>query len=151
MKFKQFMRNTKAISPIFATLILIAIAVIAGVVVYMFTSGYLSSMAGNTGTLSDKLSVPGASEDLVIATNMGDKDTMVTTAILKDSSGTVIGSLPIAADATEGSLNPIPPAQTSQFDLNGLTAPTVTGAYTITLTTGGGGSFVSAPFTVVVP
>ena len=36
MNYKKFMKNSKAISPIFATLILIAIAVIAGVVVYMF-------------------------------------------------------------------------------------------------------------------
>ena len=47
--FRSFMKNCKAISPIFATLILIAIAVIAGVVVYMFTSGYLADMARNTG------------------------------------------------------------------------------------------------------
>ncbi len=42
--FRKFMKNSKAISPIFATLILIAIAVIAGVVVYMFTSGTLATM-----------------------------------------------------------------------------------------------------------
>jgi len=41
MKFTRLIRNKKAISPIFATLILIAIAVIAGIVVYMFTSGRL--------------------------------------------------------------------------------------------------------------
>ena len=44
MNFKRMMKNSKAISPIFATLILIAIAVIAGVVVYMFTSGTLATM-----------------------------------------------------------------------------------------------------------
>ena len=45
---KSFRRNLKGISPIFATLILIAIAVIAGVVVYMFTSGTLASMTSST-------------------------------------------------------------------------------------------------------
>ena len=52
---KNFNRNIKAISPIFATLILIAIAVIAGVVVYMFTSGTLATMTGG-GTSSTRKS-----------------------------------------------------------------------------------------------
>jgi flagellin-like protein len=148
MKFKQFMKNTKAISPIFATLILIAIAVIAGVVVYMFTSGYLSSMAGNTGTLSDKLSVPGASREMVIATNMGNQPVTVTNAILKDSTGNVLAS----EDLTEAEGNPIAAGATATFTFDELVLPedAVTGAYTITLATSGGGSFVSAPFTVVV-
>lgn len=55
--FKHFNKNLKAISPIFATLILIAIAVIAGVVVYMFTSGTLSSMTGSGTAGQEKLSI----------------------------------------------------------------------------------------------
>ena len=38
--------SSKGISPRFATLVLIAIAVIAGIVVYMFVSGTLNSMQG---------------------------------------------------------------------------------------------------------
>ena len=56
---KRFMKNRKAISPIFATLILIAIAVIAGVVVYAFTSGYLSTMTNNTNAAQEKVTVQG--------------------------------------------------------------------------------------------
>ncbi len=51
---KNFNRNLKAISPIFATLILIAIAVIAGVVVYMFTSGTLATMTGGGTAAQEK-------------------------------------------------------------------------------------------------
>ena len=58
---KNFNRNIKAISPIFATLILIAIAVIAGVVVYMFTSGTLATMTGGGTAAQEKAAVQGAS------------------------------------------------------------------------------------------
>ena len=54
---KSFRRQIKAISPIFATLILIAIAIIAGVVVYMFTSGALTQMQGTTGGAQERMAV----------------------------------------------------------------------------------------------
>ena len=59
--FRKFRKNSKAISPIFATLILIAIAVIAGVVVYMFTSGTLSTMTGGGIAAQEKVSVQAVS------------------------------------------------------------------------------------------
>ena len=55
--FKKLIKNRKGISPIFATLILIAIAVIAGVVVYMFTSGTLATMTGGGTAAQEKVSV----------------------------------------------------------------------------------------------
>ena len=60
---KKIFNNKKAISPIFATLILIAIAVIAGVVVYTFTSGTLSTMTGGGTAGQEKISVQSASVD----------------------------------------------------------------------------------------
>ena len=61
MNFKRMMKNSKAISPIFATLILIAIAVIAGVVVYMFTSGTLATMTSGGTAGQEKVTVQAAS------------------------------------------------------------------------------------------
>ena len=58
--FKKLIKNSKAISPIFATLILIAIAVIAGVVVYMFTSEILATMTGGGTAGTEKVSVQAA-------------------------------------------------------------------------------------------
>ena len=54
---KNFRRSLKGISPIFATLILIAIAVIAGVVVYAFTSGMLSGMTATSSAGQEKIAV----------------------------------------------------------------------------------------------
>ena len=55
--FRSFKKDLKGISPIFATLILIAIAIIAGVVVYMFTSGALTQMQGTTGGAQERMAV----------------------------------------------------------------------------------------------
>ena len=46
----RLIKSKRAISPIFAALILIAIAVIGGIVVYMFTSGTLASMTARART-----------------------------------------------------------------------------------------------------
>ena len=62
MNFKRMMKNSKAISPIFATLILIAIAVIAGVVVYMFTSGTFATMT--SGGTAGQEKVPASSKHI---------------------------------------------------------------------------------------
>ncbi len=61
MNYIRLLRNRKAISPIFATLILIAIAVIAGVVVYMFTSGTLATMTGGGPVAQERAAVQAAS------------------------------------------------------------------------------------------
>ena len=61
INFKRLMKNNKGISPIFATLILIAIAVIAGVVVYMFTSGTLATMTNGGTAGQEKISIQAAS------------------------------------------------------------------------------------------
>lgn len=57
MMMTNFKRSTRAISPIFATLILIAIAVIAGIVVYMFTSGYIGQMTGGGTAGQEKVAI----------------------------------------------------------------------------------------------
>ena len=98
MNFKRMMKNSKAISPIFATLILIAIAVIAGVVVYMFTSGTLATMMLGGTAGQEKVTVQAAS--IVVNTNgltkvyleqTGGPAATVNSLIIKDTSGNTIG------------------------------------------------------------
>jgi flagellin-like protein len=56
-KMKSFRHNHKAISPIFATLILIAIVVIASTAVYMFTSGTFATITNTGSAASERVSV----------------------------------------------------------------------------------------------
>jgi len=145
------MKNSKAISPIFATLILIAIAVIAGVVVYMFTSGTLATMTGNTGnTAQEKVTVQGAalsagSGATVYAQSTNGLAVTVNNVIVKDASGNTIASGSVTATLgaldAKGTLATIGP-----IGLVVTTGQTITAgsSYTITVSTTKGGSFVSS-------
>ena len=144
--FKRFMKNSKAISPIFATLILIAISVIAGVVVYMFTSGTLATMTGGGTAAQEKVAVQGASPTAghagatVYAQYMsGGNAVVINGAIFHDANG---GS--VAGTITGGTVSlPTTGALISVPVTGSLTAGDT---YTVTLTSTKGGSFVSPSF-----
>jgi flagellin-like protein len=142
-------RSTRALSPIFATLILIAIAVIAGIVVYMFTSGTIASMTGGGTAGQEKVAVQSASYAsgtvTVIVQSTGGPAATVNGLILKDATGNTVDSdnAPTAAGTNSlilqnGVLNTI---------TGSLTAPSP-GTYTVTVITKAGGSFVSSSFSV---
>jgi flagellin-like protein len=144
-KMKSFKRSLKGISPIFATLILIAIAVIAGVVVYMFTSGTLATMTSGGTAAQEKAAVQGASGTtsgaIVYAQYMsGGNAISINGAIFHDAngatlSGTLTATVPLP---TDGTLTPI--------TIGGTLLSQHT--YTVTLTSSKGGSFVSPSFVV---
>ena len=145
MDYKRIVRSRKAISPIFATLILIAIAVIAGVVVYMFTSGTLATMTNGGTAAQEKVAIQGvqyahsATTINVYAENMGTGSVTVNGLIIKDSQGNTVEvatSFSNVALAT-GNLVTVPGT---------IVALTQGSAYTVTLTTTKGGSFVSSSF-----
>ena len=147
MNYKKLMRNSKAISPIFATLILIAIAVIAGVVVYMFTSGTLATMTGGGTAAQEKAAVQGASATAghlgatVYAQYMsGGNAIAINGAIFNDANGATVqgvasGTLPVTGALTSITITTNPAAALVQGD-----------TYTVTLTSSKGGSFVSPSF-----
>jgi flagellin-like protein len=150
MKIKRFLNHNKAISPIFATLILIAIAVIAGVVVYMFTSGTLATMTGGGTAAQEKVTVQGASivtsatpdTMTIYAQSTNNIAVTVTSAIIKDASGTTVGTAtisggPITADGALVTL-------TGSLAYTGTNPITKGNPYTVTLVSSKGGSFVSS-------
>ncbi|MGD0451797.1 MAG: archaellin/type IV pilin N-terminal domain-containing protein [Candidatus Bathyarchaeia archaeon] len=141
---KNFKRSLKGISPIFATLILIAIAVIAGVVVYMFTSGTLATMTGGGTAAQEKVTVQGvayagtpATKISVYAENTGTGTVTVNGMIIKDSAG---NTLQLATALTNPGLD----AGVLQTVGGTITALPSGTAYSVTLTTTKGGSFVSS-------
>ncbi len=167
MKIKRFINNSKAISPIFATLILIAIAVIAGVVVYMFTSGTLATMTGGGTAAQEKVSIqavqvtapattgifaPGSTGNFISVYAQSQSGTVtITNAIVKDSSGNVVGTLPTTditylngATAITSTLTTVKIAPAS----GELTLATGSNSYTITLISTKGGNFVSSAFSI---
>lgn len=148
MKIRKFVRSKKAISPIFASLILIAIAVIAGIVVYMFTSGTIAGMTGGSTTGAEKVAVQtveaidGAGALSVWAKSTGGTDVMIDGCILKDSGGATIDVVSFAAVElpAEGTLTEV------AVTLTVGTTVSAAQTYTATLTSVEGGSFPSPAF-----
>lgn len=146
MRIRKFIRSKKAISPIFASLILIAIAVIAGIVVYMFTSGTIATMTGGGTAGNEKVavqtveSVNGSTTVSVWAKSTGGTAVMIDGCILKDSGGATLDVVPITAKElpAAGTLTEVTVTFGSALD----SAKT----YTVTLTSVDGGSFVSSTF-----
>lgn len=133
----------RGLSPIFATLILIAIAVIAGIVVYMFTSGTISSMTGGGTAGQEKAAVQGVDPaGTVYAQNTGGVLININGYLAKDSAGNIATQASLTTVVplpTDGTLTPI------TVDLSTLTAGN---SYTVTLTSTKGGAFVSSSFVV---
>jgi len=155
-------RSTKGLSPIFATLILIAIAVIAGIVVYMFTSGFIGNLTGSTTTGSEKVAVQSASGAGKTPTVAGDKIIVyaqyvaggsainINGAIVKDSDGTniVLATTTPIAISPDSNLPTSGALETITITLKGGTDVLQVGhVYSVTLTSSKGGSFVAPAFT----
>ena len=143
----KFRKNAKALSPIFAVLILIAIAVIAGIVVYMFASGTIASLTGGGTAAQEKAAVQGVdvSGTYVVAYASyvsGGADIILNGALVKDAGGNIV-----AASVT-GWTDTLPMTGTLETVDTGITVPTAAGSYTVTLTSEKGGSFVSSSFVV---
>jgi flagellin-like protein len=149
MKMNKLRKNAKALSPIFATLILIAIAVIAGIIVYMFTSGTLSAMMGGGSAGQEKMAIQAVAGNVTADTNgdnlfiwaqsTGGGNIIVDTVIVKDSAANVVGTITgdPATDVITASVTHLSWAFSGLVEGN---------TYTVTLVSKAGGSFVSPSF-----
>lgn len=146
MSCKRILRNSKAISPIFATLILIAIAVIAGVVVYMFTSGTLATMTAGGTAGTEKVAVQGVTMSAsggvkVYAQTTNQVNCTINTIMIKNTNGDIVVSLsPTGGNAillNTGALGTI----TYTGALTGVSAGN---SYSVTIVSSKGGNFVAS-------
>ena len=157
MNYRKFLKNSKAISPIFATLILIAIAVIAGVVVYMFTSGTLATMTGGGTAAQEKISIQASSYTAstttvaIYAQCTGGPTPVINSMIIKNAQGNTVATVTAAIAAPTPTPSPTGSmVQGTLYTIQGVPLSTAltTGTYTVTLVTSAGGNFVSPSFTV---
>ena len=142
--------NRKGLSPIFATLILIAIAVIAGIVTYMFTSGAVAMYTG--GDIDNRERFVVHSFDMVAdpngtiasldiyAQNTCDMGITINAIIIKDATGNTIDVMKDLATP----LNPKELTIISPSGLDELNGTYETGKYySITLVSVEGTSFTT--------
>jgi len=131
-RIAKLRRDVRALSPIFAVLILIAIAVIAGIIVYMFTSGYLGTMMGGGTAGQEKVAIQSIQANATAGTlslwaeSTGGGPVEVTNVIIRDSAGNQIGA-------------PVPVVVTLGVTLT-------PGVYTAAIVSKAGNQFVSATF-----
>jgi flagellin-like protein len=149
---RKLRRNAKALSPIFAVLILIAIAVIGGIVIYMFTSGYLGTMMGGGSAGQEKVAVEAvqayAATGVVTihAKSTGGGDAIVQDGILKDAAGQVIEVVTLTAEVTLPADGALTTVDFTGADAFALTSMDVGYTYTVTIVTQAGNQFVSPSF-----
>ncbi len=146
VSINKLRKNAKGLSPIFAVLILIAIAVIAGIIVYMFTSGYLGTMMGGGTTGQEKVAIEAVQCTALDAVTAYAKSTgggavPITEAILKDAQGSVVNVDIGLTDIllADGTLEPVVCA----FTAGSMTSGDL---YTVTLISKLGNQFVSSTF-----
>jgi len=144
--FGKIRRDTKALSPIFAVLILIAISVIAGIIVYMFTSGYLATMMGGGSAGQEKVAIQAVvvsgSTVTLHCKSTGGGAVEITDAILKSSSGDTVEVISLGTSVllpADGTLTDVacPFAAASVVSGN---------SYTVALVSAAGNQFVSPAF-----
>jgi archaeal type IV pilus assembly protein PilA len=143
---RKFRNNRKGLSPIFATLILIAIAVIAGIIVYAYTTGWFAQFGSQGQTASEKASVQAASGTTTTVTAYaqyisGGTPISINGAIVTKSDGTT-------QQGTIAAAVPLPvTGALTKVDVTSVTLVSG-GTYTVTLTSSKGGTFVSPSFQV---
>jgi flagellin-like protein len=153
-KMKSFRRSLKAISPIFATLLLVAIVVIASSVVYMFTSGNFATMTGGGTAATERVFVlaaqitangTGTGVVSVYAESKNGISVSVSSITIKDANGNVVTTVTPSTTSPYSKSLPSSGAlvQIGSGHLT-LTGVTKGNAYTLTVISTRGGSFASS-------
>lgn len=142
----KLVKNKKGLSPIFAVLILIAITVIAGIVVYMYSSGYLATMFGGGTTGQEKVAIQAiecsTGTATVYAKSVGGGTVTITDCIIKDASGNTKSVIKLGASVEL-------PSNGDMKDFTITDAALTSGeTFTITLVSKSGNQFVSPSFKV---
>jgi flagellin-like protein len=142
-KIRKLRRNVKAISPIIATLLLIAIAVVAALVTYAWVMGYIGFQTGNVGksiqitSVSD--STPGGTSTYIIVyvQNIGSPGSSVT---FNANSGYVNGTLWTTSETSPSTtFAPLSSGNTATLTLTPLTGTVSSGEQvTVKITTTSG-------------
>jgi flagellin-like protein len=117
MKYRNFRRNRKAISPIISTLLLIAIAVVASLVAYAWVMGYIGFQTNKTGQSIQIQSIAysgSGSTFTIYVQNNGDSPLILDSAYINGGLAGTFGTTPLQPGSTTSlSITASNPALTS--------------------------------------
>lgn len=148
---RKFRRNMRAISPVIATLLMIAIAVVASLVTYAWVMGYMNFTTSKTGKAIQIQSVSynGATKQFTVyVQNVGDSDLQFAANSFMYINGALANPQTIAA-GTSGS--PATLAQGNTATITGTQTNLLAGVQSVTIkitTLDGTFSQVTQQFTV---
>jgi len=91
-RIRKFRKNTRAISPVIATLLMIAIAVVASLVTYAWVMGYMNFTTEKTGKAIQIQSVAypsaGGQTFTIYVQNVGDSDLTLSSVFINGAAAT---------------------------------------------------------------
>ena len=132
-KVRNFRKNARAISPVIATLLMIAIAVVASLVTYAWVMGYMNFTTEKTGKAIQIQSVsynPTGDVFTVYVQNVGDSDLQFSTANFMFVNGGGATAQTIASGTTG---NPATLAKGNTATITGSMASLVPGVQSVTI------------------
>jgi len=137
LKIGKFRVSKKAVSPVIATLLMIAVAVAASVIVYVWSAGLLGTLMGGGGSqvkeqlIIEAYSWPSGSDLTLNVRNTGSSSVIVDKVYVGGISGTPGGTLTIDPGGSQ-------PVTVTNL---GALSPVLGTAYTIKIVTKTGGVF----------
>ena len=139
------LRGRKGVSPIIAAAILIMISVVAGVLLWLWVSGFTSAATAQQPALGERIKIEGVEASTtqvkVYVRNVGGAPVNITHIYILDAAGTIV------AQSGVTTLTIIDPGKVDTVTANNLDLKK--GAtYTVKVVTGNG---VEATYTFVVP
>ncbi len=164
MKFSLKQKKRSAVSPVIATLLLIAIAVAAAIIVYAFVTGLIGGLSSGAGsslvTVTGTLSVPGGAGTgtLVFSVKNGANNpitqlgfTMPTSAITSYTPGNGIGYTNLGTDVNSAVSVNVGGVTTAVSPTNPLDiGATASGALSVVGPAGSGGLNAGSTYTFTV-
>ncbi len=111
MKIGKFRVSKRAVSPVIATLLMIAVAVAASVIVYVWSAGLLGTLMGGGGAqvkeqvILEAYDWPGSASLKLYLRNVGSSPVKVVAIYVGGTQNTVAIDIAVKAGATTGLLN----------------------------------------------
>ena len=150
MKFRKFRKNAKALSPVIATIILIAVTVAVSVVVAAWMGALTIGFMGNSEQASitnTVLSNPGTGcEAVVTVQNTGSATVNIASATIDGTGATLVSAVQTGTGTNVALVNgqvPVTKGGSVDITITGLTAFVDSAQYTIKLQTAKGNALTT--------
>ncbi len=99
---RRFYRDTRALSPVVATILLVAIAVIASVLTYLWATGFIGAIQSRPSQATETIHIQGASYTAssgaftIYVQNAGTQSVSYTQVFLLNTAGTTLATVSVS-------------------------------------------------------